>query len=165
MKVEERETVIMKKKILIVLSAVALVAAMSIALALKSRTTATAKENGSYELSTISRGDIESIVSSSGTLEAVSTVSILSEMSGRVEKVYADYNDTVKKGQVLVALNTDMLRLEEKEYRASVRKAQANYDLQLLDYENNKKLLGKELISEYDYKSSQSSLEVCAAEL
>ena len=86
-------------------------------------------------------------------------------MSGRVEKVYVDYNDTVKKNQVLVVLNTDMLRLEERESQAAVNKAQANYDLQLLDYENKKKLFEKSLVSEYDFKSSKSSLDVCWADL
>ncbi len=123
----------------------------------------TAKQ--SYELAKVSRGFIESVVSSSGTLSAVSTVDILSQMSGRVEKVNADYNDRVKKGQVLVELNTDMLKLEEKENEAAVRKAQANYDLQLLDYQNKEKLAAKELLSEYDLKTSKTTLEVDEAEL
>ncbi|MCX7038421.1 MAG: hypothetical protein NT005_04725 [Spirochaetes bacterium] len=74
-------------------------------------------------------------------------MSILSQMRGRVEKVNADCSDRAKKGQVLVALNTDMLELEEKECRAAVRKARANYDLQLLDVQNNTKLAAKELIT------------------
>ncbi len=125
----------------------------------------TDKAKESYELATVARGSIESIVSSSGTLSAVSTVSILSQMSGSVEKVHADYNDRVKKGEVLVELNTDMLRLEEKEAEAAVRKALANYDLQQLDVQNKTQLASKALISDYDLKSSTTTLEVCAAEL
>jgi HlyD family secretion protein len=86
-------------------------------------------------------------------------------MSGRVEKVYADYNDRVRKGQVLVQLSTDMLKLQELESQSAVRKAQANHDLQLLDYQNKTNLYQKGLIAEYDLKSSTTSLDVYAAEL
>jgi HlyD family secretion protein len=123
------------------------------------------KPREAYEFTVVSRGDIESVVSSSGTLSAVSTVSILSQMSGRVEKVNVDYNDPVKKGQVLVELNTDTLRLEEKQAQADVQKAQANYGLQLVDCQNKQKLFEKGLLAEYDYRSSKASLEVYAAAL
>jgi HlyD family secretion protein len=119
----------------------------------------------SYELTTIKRGSIESTVSSSGTLATVSSVSVLAQMSGRVEKVYADYNDRVKKGKVLATLNTDMLKLEEQGAMAAVTKAQAQYKLQELDVQNRTKLAGKGLVSDYDLASSKASLEVIAADL
>jgi HlyD family secretion protein len=119
----------------------------------------------SYEFTTIGRGSIEKTVSATGTLEAVSEVDVLAQMSGRVEKVYADYNQRVKKGQLLVKLNTDMLKLQAEEEQAAVRKAQANYDLQLLNYQNQQKLAEKGLVSDYDFKSSKTTLDVNAAEL
>lgn len=126
--------------------------------------TATARTRN-YEFTTITRGSIEKTVSSSGTLQPVSTVKVLAQMSGRVEKVYADYNDRVVAGQVLVELNTDMLKLERETQLASVRKAQANYDLQLLDWQNKTRLAEKELVSAYDMKSSKTTLDVRSAEL
>ncbi len=150
----------------IVISAALVLALAAAGLWLATRPKAAAGKSGeSYEFTTVSRGDIESLVSSSGTLSAVSTVSILSQMSGRAEKVNVDYNDHVKKGQVLVELNTDTLRLEEIQARADVQKAQANYELQLLDFQNKQKLFEKELVAEYDYRSSKASLEVYAAAL
>ena len=86
-------------------------------------------------------------------------------MSGRVEKVNADYNDHIKKGQVLVELNTDMLKLQEKEAQAAVQKTQANYDLQLLDVQNKTTLAAKGLLSDYDLQTSKTTREVDAAEL
>ena len=97
----------------------------------------------SYELATVGRASIESVVTSSGTLSPVSSVSVLSQMSGRVEKVYADYNDRVRKGDVLIALNTDMLKLQELQSAASVRKAKANRDLAALDLQNKETLAAK----------------------
>lgn len=119
----------------------------------------------SYETATIGRASIEATVSSSGTLEPVSTVSVLSQMSGRVEKVSADYNDRVHKGDVLVSLNTDMLKLQEQQSKAAVSKAKANRDLAALDLQNKEKLAAKALISDYDLKSTRTALDVASAEL
>lgn len=118
-----------------------------------------------YEFTTIKSGSIEKSISTSGTLEPVSEVSVLSQMSGQVEAVYANYNDRVKKGQALVSLNTDMLKVEELQSAADVQKAQANYDLQLLDYQNKQKLAEKSLISAYDLATSKTTLAVYAASL
>ena len=131
----------------------------------RARLNTTTSGKASYELATVTRGSLESVVSASGTLSAVSTVSILAQMSGRVEKVNADYNDHIKKGQVLVELNTDMLKLQEKEAQAAVQKTQANYDLQLLDVQNKTTLAAKGLLSDYDLQTSKTTREVDAAEL
>jgi HlyD family secretion protein len=154
----------MKKWILILAPVVLVLAGAGTWLGTRPRAGA-GKSKEAYEFATVSRGDIESVVSSSGTLSAVSTVSILSQMSGRVEKVNVDYNDPVKRGQVLVELNTETLRLEEKQAQADVQKARANYGLQLLDCQNKQKLFEKGLLAEYDYRASQASLEVYAAAL
>jgi HlyD family secretion protein len=119
----------------------------------------------SYEYATVSRGSIEKSISTSGTLEPVSTVKVLAQMSGRVESVSADYNDHVRKNQVLASINTDMLKLQRLESEAAVQKAQAGYDLQLLDFQNKTKLAQKGLVSDYDLATSRTSLAVYAAEL
>lgn len=124
-----------------------------------------AATQGSFDFTTIKKGDLEKTVSSSGPLEPVSTVSVLPQMSGRVEKVNADFNDKVVKGQVLVEINTDMLKLNREEQAAAVRVAQANYDLQLLDYTNKKKLAERSLTSDYELKSSETTLAVYGAQL
>lgn len=123
------------------------------------------QKNLRYTFGMVTRGSIEQIVSSSGSLEPVSTVNVLAQMSGIVEKVNTDFNDTVRKGQVLVVLNTDMLKLQKKEKLASLSKAQANYELQLLNYQNLQKLASKDLISEYELKSAKTTLDVYAAEV
>jgi HlyD family secretion protein len=86
-------------------------------------------------------------------------------MSGKVEKIYVDYNDTVRRGDVLAELNTDMLRLQREQQAAAVIKARANYELQLVNYRNQEKLAEKELISEYELKTGKTTLDIQAAEL
>lgn len=119
----------------------------------------------SYETAVMGRGTIESIVSSTGTLSVVSSVSVLAEMSGRLESVNVDYNERVKAGQVLATINTDLLKLKAKAAQASVDKARANHDLQVLAVRNAKALFDKHLLSDYDYRTSQAMLDVNKAEL
>jgi HlyD family secretion protein len=154
----------MKRAIYIVVPIVLVLAAGGVWLGTRSKTVKPGASQ-SYQLATIVKGSIESIVSSTGTLAPVSEVSVLSQMSGRVEKVNADYNDHVRKGQVLVQLNTDMLKLQELQSESAVTKAQANYNLYLLDYQNKSNLFKKGLIAEYDLKSSETNLQVYAADL
>jgi HlyD family secretion protein len=121
--------------------------------------------NAEYDFTTIEKGSIDKTVSSSGTLEPVSTVNIVSQMSGIVEKVNVDYNDHVTKGQTLLEINTDMLKLQQQQQKAAVAKAKANYDLQLINYTNQQKLADKGLISDYELKTGKTTLDVNAAEL
>ena len=155
----------MKKKWLAAIAAVVVICgALAVLLSARGGLSPTkgAKE---YELSTIERGALELVVTSSGSLAPVSTVSVLSQMSGRVEKVYVDYNDKVTKGQILLQINTDMLKLQEKEAQADLSIAQANCNLAALDYENCLKLASKGLVSEFDAKTSKTTYEVKKATL
>lgn len=126
----------------------------------------TTKTSGkTYEYTSINRGSLEKTVSSSGTLQPVSTVSVLAQMNGKVEKINVDYNDTIKKDQVLAELNTDMLRLQREQQMASVIKARANYELQKINYDSQVALANKNLISEYELKTGKTTLDIQAAEL
>jgi len=119
----------------------------------------------SYEFTNIRRGTLERTISASGTLNPVSTVKVLPQMSGKVEKIYVDYNDPVRKGDILAELNTDMLKLKREQQYATVIKARANYELQLLNYQSQKALAEKNLISEYELKTSKTTLDNQAADL
>jgi HlyD family secretion protein len=118
-----------------------------------------------YDFTEIRRGSLEKTVSAGGTLKPVATVNVLARMSGKVESIHVDYNDRIRKGDILAELNTDMLRLQREQQLASVIKARANHELQLLNYQNQEKLAEKNLISEYELKSTRTALNVQAAEL
>jgi HlyD family secretion protein len=126
-----------------------------------------AKRSGpkSYEFTPVRRGSLEQTVSSSGTINPVSTVKVLPRMSGKVEKIYVDYNDTVRKGDILAELNTDMLRLQREQQLAQVIKGRANFELQQVNYRNQQALAEKDLISEYELKTGKTTLDIQAAEL
>jgi HlyD family secretion protein len=119
----------------------------------------------SYDFTEIRRGSLEKTVSAGGALKPVATVNVLARMSGKVELIHVDYNDRIRKGDILAELNTDMLRLQREQQLAAVIKARANHELQLLNYQNQEKLAEKNLISEYELKSTRTALNVQAAEL
>ena len=149
----------MKDKLFVLILPVFLTASLLCACSGKKTKTA------SYEFTNIKRGTLERTVSSSGTINPVATVKVLPQMSGKVEKVFADYNDTVRRGDILAELNTDVLRLKRDQQRASVGKARANYELQLINYRSQEALAQKELISEYELKTSKTTLDGQAADL
>jgi len=126
---------------------------------------ASSTKNQSYDFTTIGRGSIESVVSSSGTLAVVNSVSVLAQMSGRIETLNVDYNDRVKKGQVLATINTDLLKLNQQQAQAAVDKAQANYSLQLLAVQNAQTLADKGLLSDFDLKTAIATRDSAKADL
>jgi HlyD family secretion protein len=127
----------------------------------------TGRNTGSavYEFSSIRRGNVERTVSSSGTINPVATVRVLPRMSGKVEKVHVDYNDPVRRGDILAELNTDMLRLQRDQQMAAVQKARANYELQLLNYRSQEALAQRNLISDLELRTSKTTLDNQAADL
>jgi len=118
-----------------------------------------------HEFTTITRGTLERTVSATGTLHPVAIVRILPRMSGKVERIYTDFNAPVARGQVLAVLNTDMLRLRREQQVAQVIKARANYELHRLTFQNQQILASRNLISEFEFLSSRTTLEILRAEL
>jgi HlyD family secretion protein len=118
-----------------------------------------------YEFTVIRRGTLERTASASGTIYPVASIKVFSHMNGKVEKVYFDYNDTVRAGDILAKLNTDMLKVKREQQLPSLKKAQANYELQLVYYQSQEAPAQKNFISEYELKQSLNTLENLEADL
>ena len=84
-----------------------------------------AKAKPVYVTEALKKGDLSLTVSANGTLQPTRTVSVGSELSGTVRKVYVDVNDSVRKGQVMVELDTDKLTAQVGRSRATLASAQA----------------------------------------
>ena len=78
-----------------------------------------------YQTVAARRGDLAATVTATGTLAALDTVAVGSEVSGIVDVVRADYNDHVQKGQILAIVNTDQLRAQIRQGEAALQAAQA----------------------------------------
>lgn len=118
-----------------------------------------------FEFVSVERGDLENIISSTGTLQAKGTVEVGTQVSGTIDKVYVDFNDEVKKNRVLAVLDTTLLAAAVREAEANLLKAQAQYDLSLTKFEDAQELYEKEFISELDFKTTKTDCETARAAL
>ncbi|HBC46620.1 MAG TPA: efflux RND transporter periplasmic adaptor subunit, partial [candidate division Zixibacteria bacterium] len=78
------------------------------------------KAEGKYVTTEVQRGDIAITVTATGTLEAVNTVQVGSQVSGTILALYADYNDLVKKGQLVAQLDPTFLKAQEAQAEADL---------------------------------------------
>jgi len=79
----------------------------------------------SYVTANAARGDMTVTVSATGTIQPQDQVDVGAEISGRVDSVMVDFNDTVAKGQVLALINTDQIRAQLAQARAALAAARA----------------------------------------
>ncbi len=108
-----------------------------------------------YRFTTIERGDLESIVSSTGTLSAVTTVQVGSQVSGTISKLFVDFNSKVRKGQLIALIDTTILMANYKDAQISLYKAKAQLEQSDNDFERMKTLYEKNLAAKSDYDLSK----------
>ena len=118
------------------------------------------------------RGPIVSVVSATGTLEAVTTVQVGSQVSGTVKSLNADFNSLVKKGQVLARLDPALFESAVEQERANLVKAQADVErlkVALSDSDRQlqraRELSAKQLITEADLDSAVVARQSAEAQL
>lgn len=83
---------------------------------------------------------VENTVTATGTLEPVETVEVGTQVSGKVEKIYVDFNDVVKKGDLLAELDKLTLNQNVSRARASLTSAESQLNYAKLSYERTKQL-------------------------
>src|SRR3954471_19925907 len=76
----------------------------------------------------VGRGDVVESVGATGTLQAVTTVQVGTQVSGTIQALYADFNSLVKKGQVLARLDPSLLQAHLGQAQAGLVSAQANVE-------------------------------------
>jgi len=157
-----------KKKIILIAVAVVAVAGISIRLFGGS----TAKHKVTYETATVIKGEISESITATGTIEPVTEVEVGTQVSGIIDKIYADYNSVVTKGQLIAEMDRVTLQSEVASQRAAYNGAKAEYEYQRKNYERNRGLHEKQLISDtdyeqsvYNYEKAKSSYESCQASL
>lgn len=102
------------------------------------------------------RGDIYAIYTGTAPIEAYAEADVVAKVHGEVRKLHVEEGDTVTNGQVLVSLDGDRLRLELNESEARLRKMQR-------DFQRNKELQERDLISEGDFEKIQYDMEALEA--
>lgn len=111
----------------------------------------------------VSRGDIVQTVTATGTLEAVTTVEVGSQVSGTVEALQADFNSIVRKGQIIARLDTSLYDTQVQQARANLVRSQSDAErLQVAAADADSKLRRARELSE---KSLISSADLDAADV
>lgn len=119
-----------------------------------------------YRTAEVDRNDVVSIITANGTVNPLTTVGVGAQLSGTVDKIYADYNAVVKKGDPLAEIDQAPLKTELKRVEADYKKAEADFNIANSLYKANKELYEKRLIPKEEFDSSESkySASLAAAE-
>ena len=124
-----------------------------------------------YKEEPLAVGSVIKTVSANGTLNPVTLVTVGTQVSGTVQKLYVDFNDRVTKGQLLMELDGELLKATERQSAASVLSAKASLDLARADYTRMSTLYKKEYVSRQELdqslqvlKSAQASLQQAEAQ-
>jgi HlyD family secretion protein len=116
-----------------------------------------------YRASAVDTGSITHTVTATGTINPVALVNVGSQVSGTVVELSADFNDRVKKGQVLLKLDPTIFNAQVGQARASLASAQASLRLAQASFERNKQLVAQNFVSSLALDQSRRELEVARA--
>lgn len=113
----------------------------------------------SLETAKVNRSSISNTVTATGTVEPVTEVEVGTQVSGIIDKLYADYNDVVKAGQLIAEMDKVNLKAELASAQAQLASSKSEYEYQQKNYARNKVLYEKKLISDSDYETATYNYE------
>lgn len=148
----------MKKKILVSV-------VLAVVLALGGYYLLKSKRNGvQFKTAIVSRGDLSAAVTATGTVSAVTTVLVGTQVSGTIKELFVDYNSPVKKGQLLARIDPELSEAKVAQSRANVQAAAANVEkaeAALADadrtLERNRTLFAKNFIARSDVDTAETN--------
>lgn len=118
-----------------------------------------------YRSQTVEKGDIRQTVSANGTINPVTLVSVGTQVSGTVKKLYVDFNSKVQKGQILLELDDALLAAQLKQSEANVQNAQASLDLATANEKRTRNLFALEYVAQQDLDTAVQAKKSAAAQL
>jgi HlyD family secretion protein len=158
----------MKRKLIVVLAVVAAVTAGAAAYYRGSD----AADAPALTTATVTRGSVVETVEATGTLEAVTTVDVGTQVSGTIKALYADYNSQVRKGQVIAQLDPSLFETQVEQARATVQRLQAEVDAAKVNVEDSRvkltraqELSAQQLIPATDLEAAQANARQADASL
>lgn len=125
-----------------------------------------------YATAQITRGDLAATVSATGTLSPLITVQVGSQVSGRIASLHADFNQQVKKGDVIARIEPSLFRAEVAQAEANFRSAEAARDKAAVAVEEAKRnlermrrLRGQKMVSESDLDTAEFAYRTALVEV
>ncbi len=127
-------------------------------------------EEPKFDTVPLGRGSVVARVTASGTLSAVMTVQVGSQVSGRIKEIYANFNDEVKQGQVIAKIDPQLFTAALAQSRANHRAAQGDLQksqVQAQDAERQltrtKELAARKLVAQADLDTAQANADMARA--
>jgi HlyD family secretion protein len=118
-----------------------------------------------FRLQTVEKGDISQTVSANGTINPVTLVSVGTQVSGTVKKLYVDFNSKVQKGQILLELDDALLAAQLKQSEANVQSAEASLELAAANEIRARDLFAQEYVSRQELDSAVQAKKSAGAQL
>ena len=118
-----------------------------------------------YRLQAVEKGDLSQTVSASGTINPVTMVSVGTQVSGMVKKLYVDFNSKVKQGQILLELDDALLAAQQQQSAANVQIAEASLELATANEARMKGLYAQEFVSRQEWDNAIQAKKSAAAQL
>ena len=120
----------------------------------------------------VTRGDVVDAVAATGTLQAVETVDVGTQVSGTVQELYADFNSIVRKGQVIARLDPSLIQTQIEQQEANVTRSEADLErlkVGLADakqkYDRAKAMFDKSLIPQTDLETAEVNVKSADAQI
>jgi HlyD family secretion protein len=111
----------------------------------------------------VERGDVTATVTATGTLSAVTTVNVGSQVSGIISRLYVDFNSEVKKGQLLAELDPTPFQQTVDQRRADLEKAKVELRNSEISFTRSKNLFKQQLLAQSDLDGAQTTRDAAAA--
>ena len=108
-----------------------------------------------FEYAKVEKSNIQNSITATGTIEPVTSVTVGTQVSGIVSRLYVDYNSVVRKGQVIAELDKTNLMSELNTARANLSSAESSLSYQRSNYERYRTLYNKGLISADDFENAR----------
>ena len=110
-----------------------------------------------FETAQVTKGNIQTTITATGTIEPVTSVTVGTQVSGIVAHLYVDYNSVVKKGQVIAELDKTNLTSELKTAQANLSSAQSTLNYEQTNFNRYQTLYNKGLVSADEYETAKLS--------
>ncbi len=123
------------------------------------------KQEVSYSTAKVTRQELSTSITATGTIEPVTQVEVGTQVSGIIDKIYVDYNDIVKRGQLIAELDKTNLVSELSSAQSNLASAQATLAYQETNYERYKTLFDKGLVSADDFENARLSYDKALAQV
>ena len=117
------------------------------------------EQKAEFSTAKVEKQNISTSITATGTIEPVTSVTVGTQVSGIVSKLYVDYNSIVKKGQVIAELDKTNLISELNRAKADLSSAQSTLNYETANYNRYKTLYDKGLVSANDYENARLSFD------